>query len=280
MTLAVFAALALLARTAIADRVNTALEITGDTHMEAMKSSQVQEMSEIKEHIRELHKRVGRLEAAQVGTFAEGQGANATAHIDQSVRRKMYTAVLDARRNGVCCGAIDQSARRKMYTDFKWKEGNECKKAWHNTHVAQVDDVCCNEKSRTPGAITRSDWSTDCMPDGSPRATSRSCWEYHKGSVKDDNSCYCTKDFQHNNEEMQVGWLVKDTEGKDAVIASFYEMQHYGTAHCGPAYDAKFPFLSGCMCMPRWEEKDGRQLMRRTWSPSRRESAEVDMRYD
>lgn len=277
MALAALAALSFLARGAIADRVNTALEITGDMHMK------VQGMSEVEDHLRELRERVGRLEAAQAGTFAEGQLVNATSE-------SHITAVLGARagdeekgqerRNGVCCGEVDAGARRKMYTGFKWKEGSVCKKAWHNTHVDQVEDLCCNERSRTPGAITRSDWSTDCMPDGSPRATSRSCWEYHKGRAKDDSSCYCTTDFQHNNEEMQVGWLMKDTEGQDAIVAGFYEYQHYGSAHCGPAHDAKFPFLSGCMCMPRWEEKDGRQLMRRTWSPSRRTSAVVDMRYD
>jgi len=287
MSLAVFAALALLVTTAVADRVNTALEITGDTHMKAMKSSRVRDISEIKDSIRELHKRVDRLEAAQAdeamvalrGTSAEGQGVNttATAHI---------AAVLDARAggeervDGICCGAIDSSARKTMYTDFKWKAGDVCKTAWHNSHVDHVDDVCCNERSRTPGAITRSDWSTDCMPDGSPRATKASCWRYHKGDVKDDRSCYCTKDdFQHNYREMQLGRLMQTADGEDVIVASFYE-QRYGITHCGPAYDAKFPFMSGCTCMPRWEEKDGRQLMMQSWSPSRQAPVAVDMKID
>jgi len=283
MTLAVFAALALLVRTAVADRVNTATEITGDTHMKALKSSRVREISEIKDSLRELHQQVDRLEAAQAdeatvairGTSAESQGVNTTAEAHS-------TAVLGARAGdeervgGVCCGAVDQSARRKMYTDFKWKAGDVCKKAWHNTHVDHVDDLCCNEKSRTAGAITRSDWSTDCMPDGSPRATARSCWGYHKGAVKDDSSCYCTKDFQHNNREMQVGWMMQDADGEEIIVASWWEAVNYGQAHCGPAYDAKFPFLSGCACMPRWDGK----LMMKSWSPSRQVPVAVDLKID
>jgi hypothetical protein len=67
MTSAVFAVLALLARTAIADRGNAALELTGGAHMKVVKSHRAQDMSEIKDQLRELQKRVDKLEAAQVG---------------------------------------------------------------------------------------------------------------------------------------------------------------------------------------------------------------------
>jgi len=289
MAFAVFAALALLARIAIADRVNTALEITGDTHMKAVKSNQVKEMSEIKDQIRDLHKRVDRLEAAQVGeamltlqgTSTEGQGANKTA-------KTHITAALDARAsdeekgqaqgNGICCGAIDHGARKLMYKDFKWKAGHECKKAWHNTHIAEVDDICCNRQ--TPGEITRADYSTNCMPDATWRATKRQCWTYHRGQLKDDNNCYCDKDFQHDNEETQVGWLTKDTSGQEAVLASWWEYAHYQSSHCGPGPHDKFPFLSGCECMPMWQVKDGRQIKLQTWSPSLRAPADIDLTYD
>jgi hypothetical protein len=71
MALAVFAALALLARTAIADRGNVAMEVGGGTRVSVVRSHQGQDISEIKDSIRELQERVDRLEATQEGETAE-----------------------------------------------------------------------------------------------------------------------------------------------------------------------------------------------------------------
>jgi len=70
MTLAVFAALALLARSAIADRGNVALEVGAGTHMSEARSHKAHEISEMKNRIRELREQVDRLEAAQAGEAA------------------------------------------------------------------------------------------------------------------------------------------------------------------------------------------------------------------
>ncbi|CAK0900750.1 unnamed protein product [Prorocentrum cordatum] len=91
MTPAVLAALALLGRTAIANRGNVALELGGGAHMKAGGAHQGQELSELKGQLWELQERVDRLEAAHVGagaatlqgTLVEGHGANTTARTRQ-----------------------------------------------------------------------------------------------------------------------------------------------------------------------------------------------------
>jgi hypothetical protein len=66
----VFAALALLGRTAAADRGNVALELAGGAHVKVVKAHRAQELSDVKARIRELQELVDRLEAAQAGEAA------------------------------------------------------------------------------------------------------------------------------------------------------------------------------------------------------------------
>ncbi|CAK0905858.1 unnamed protein product [Prorocentrum cordatum] len=64
MALVLLAAAALLARTSLAGRGNVDLEVRGGAHVKAVKAHQSQEMSEIRDLLRELQERVDRLEAA------------------------------------------------------------------------------------------------------------------------------------------------------------------------------------------------------------------------
>ncbi|CAK0877349.1 unnamed protein product, partial [Prorocentrum cordatum] len=78
MIFVVFAALALLARTSLADRGNLALELGGGAHTRVVKAHTAQELSEIKDQLRQLQERVDRLEAEQADEAAEVQSAHTT----------------------------------------------------------------------------------------------------------------------------------------------------------------------------------------------------------
>merc|ERR1719291_512742 len=68
---AVFAALAFFVRTSLGDRGNIALELGGGAHMKVVKAHQAQELSKIKDELRELQERVHRLEALLAGMRQE-----------------------------------------------------------------------------------------------------------------------------------------------------------------------------------------------------------------
>jgi len=66
MTPAVFAALALFARTVAADRGNVALELTGGAHMKRVKAHRAHEIAAVRDQIRELQQRVDELEVREL----------------------------------------------------------------------------------------------------------------------------------------------------------------------------------------------------------------------
>jgi len=175
---------------------------------------------------------------------------------------------------GVCCAAKDNDpdAPEGTFSTFKWKDGDKCKKAFHNTHVEKVSSKCCNPRSQTPGAITFAEESQDCLPDGNPRATKISCWDYHKATLAKNNKCTCSTDLDGN--EMQVGVITEDVEGKEAVLSSYWEQVQFHETTCGPDYNHPITFMSRyCVCIPRWQTPDGLivpdrsgGLMVQTWS--------------
>ncbi|CAK0876276.1 unnamed protein product [Prorocentrum cordatum] len=106
MTLVVFAALAVLARTSLADRGNVALELGGGAHMRVVK-----ELSEIKDQLRQLKERVDRLEADQADEAAEVQSANTTAHTNcKNCRTRKFRLYLAQTGAALTVGTVGVTA--------------------------------------------------------------------------------------------------------------------------------------------------------------------------
>jgi len=111
MTLVVFAALAVLARTSLADRGNVALELGGGAHMRVVKAHRAQELSEIKDQLRQLKERVDRLEADQADEAAEVQSANTTAHTNcKNCRTRKFRLYLAQTGAALTVGTVGVTA--------------------------------------------------------------------------------------------------------------------------------------------------------------------------